>query len=80
MDVWVVTYRKKAEDEPVVTTFDNYNAAKKMYDTYKPTIGVSLMSLDKCPLYSNFIKKKTAKILFMITKRMEGKKNVWTLA
>lgn len=55
MDVWAVTYREKPDDEPIITIFDNYEAALKMYEKYEENIPAFLMSFDKCKVYSMFL-------------------------
>lgn len=49
--VWVVTYRDRCE-EPVVTLFDNEDAAKDCYKEFKKEHWGAW--IDEAPIYSNF--------------------------
>ena len=51
--VYVVSYRKSDESELIVSVFDNYEAASKMYAYFSEnTLG--LVQVDECPLYGEF--------------------------
>lgn len=49
--VWVVTYRDRCE-EPVVTLFDNEDAAKDCYKEFKKEHWGAW--IDEAPVYSKF--------------------------
>lgn len=46
-------------DEPVVTVFNNKEAAKKCYEQFKKE-GKYSVSLDRCPIYKTFKVKEDA--------------------
>ena len=51
--IFVVTYKDNDCDEPVVTAFDNEEAANKCYEYFKTIHDAAW--LDTCPLYSKCI-------------------------
>ena len=57
--IFVVTYRDSNYDEPVVTLFDNEDAANECYKHFK-TIHAAAW-LDTCQLYSKFTINKQEK-------------------
>ena len=55
-NVWIVSYWDYFSKEPVVTVFDNEEAANKCYKYFKT--GNELCWLDKCPIYSHFLESE----------------------
>ena len=57
-DVYVVTYyniwgKTRKDREPVVTVFNNKEAAYQMYNFFNRQVGVRVI-VDFCPVYSHF--------------------------
>ena len=52
MTVWVVTYKEKGKREPIVTVFDNREAAEKMYNNIMDSKN---KWLDETSVYSSYI-------------------------
>ena len=50
--VYIVTYYDKGAREPVVTAFDNRDAAERCYEDFKDKHGV--VSIDRAPVYKSF--------------------------
>lgn len=54
--IWVVSYCESGT-EPVVTAFNNEEAANKYYEYLKK--GHELCCLDKCLIYSHFLERSS---------------------
>lgn len=52
-DVYVVSYLADGDIEPIITVFDNKEAAQKMHNHLKDQ-GVSHVWLDHCSLYHKY--------------------------
>lgn len=54
MNLWVVSYCDDGDAEATITVFDNWDAAIKCKQFFLDTEH-QRVSLDECPLYSNFL-------------------------
>lgn len=54
--VYIVTYYDKGETEPVVTAFNNLDAAEQCYKTFKDSHDIA--SIDRAPVYTSFTVKE----------------------
>lgn len=50
--IYIVTYFDKSEREPVVTAFDNRDAAERCYEAFKDKHDI--VSIDRAPVYKSF--------------------------
>lgn len=50
--VWIVTYIENEGEEPIVTAFDNEEAAKKCFDHFRSKY---VTYIDCAPVYHNFL-------------------------
>ena len=57
-DVWVVSYCKRNWAEPIVTVYDNEEAARVHYNYLKSNLKNKrfefAIAIDKCPIYRTF--------------------------
>lgn len=50
--IYIVTYYDKDAREPVVTAFDNRDAAERCYEAFK--VNYDVVSIDRAPVYKSF--------------------------